>query len=336
MHSRPKIAGRRYGSTLWPLVAIAWMVSACGIDSGSTMPSSRTFAGLVDIGQGRTMYLECRGTGTPAVVFVSGLRFAADQWSMTADPASTSAFDGVDRFTRACVYDRPGVVVGGTTQSRSSPVSQPITTVDAVADLHALLSASGEAGPFVLAAHSYGGQIARLYLSSYPNEVAGLVLIDAQSEELQTLLPPQDFLEFLRLNAPQRDSLEEYPAIERVDFERSFAQIRAATPIKPLPLVVLSADQSVAPQIAEGIANGSLPADILPSYGAAIDAAQPIMQRHLAELVPGATHITRTNSGHNINIEQPQLVIDGVHQVVDAVRAGRPRASPRIGDAVQQ
>jgi hypothetical protein len=49
------------------------------------------------------------------------------------------------------------------------------------------------------------------------------------------------------------------------------------------------------------------------------------MQRHLAELVPNASHITRTNSGHNINIEQPQLVTDGVHQVVDAVRAGPPR-----------
>ena len=66
-----------------------------------------------------------------------------------------------------------------------------------------------------------------------------------------------------------------------------------------------------------------LPADILPSYGAAIDAAQPTMQRHLAELVPDATHITRTNSGHNINIEQPQLVIGGVQKIVDAVRAGK-------------
>ena len=317
-------AHRSFGSTLWLLAAIAWVLSACSGAADPTSPPAKDFAGLVEIGPGCTMYLECRGTGTPTVVFVSGLRFAADQWSMTKVSGSTSARDGVDRFTRACVYDRPGVVVGGTAFSRSSPVMQPITTANAVADLHALLSASHEAGPFVLAAHSYGGQIARLYASTYPQEVAGLVLIDAQSEELQTLLPPELFQEFLRLNAPQRDSLEEYPAIERADFERSFAQIRAAAPIRPLPLVVLSADRSVAPQIAEGIANGSLPADILPGYGAAIDAAQPIMQRHLAELVPGATHITNTNSGHDINIEQPQLVIDGVRKVVDAVRAGKP------------
>ncbi len=311
---------RHIVSTLWSLTALVWIVSACANDNGSSTPSNRAIAGPVSIGGGRTMYVECRGAGTPTVVFVSGLRFAADQWSMTANPSSTSAFDGAVQFTRTCVYDRPGVVVGGTSFSRSSPVMQPITTTDAVADLRAMLGAIGETGPIVLAAHSYGGQIARLYTSTYPHDVAGLVLIDAQSEELQTLLSPVEFQEFLRLNAPQRDSLEEYPAIERADFERSFAQIRTAPPIKSLPLVVLSADRSVAPQIAAGIANGTLPADILPSYGAAIDAAQPIVQRHLAELVPGATHITNTHSGHDINIEQPQLVIDAIHQVVDALR----------------
>lgn len=309
--------------TLWSLTAIVCLVSACALDSDPGTQSARNFARPVDIGGGRTLYVECRGMGTPTVVFVSGLRFAADQWSMTTNPASTPAVDGVVQFTRVCVYDRPGVVVGGTSFSRSSPVVQPITTVDAVADLRAMLAAIGEARPVVLAAHSYGGQIARLYTSTYPQDVAGLVLLDAQSEELQTLLTPALFSEFLRLNAPQRDSLDEYPAIERADFERSFAQIRAAAPIKPLPLVVLSADRSVAPQIAAGIANGTLPADILPGYGPAIDAAQPIAQRHLAELVPGATHITNTNSGHDINIEQPQLVIDAIHQVVAASRARR-------------
>jgi pimeloyl-ACP methyl ester carboxylesterase len=313
----------RRRSTLCSLAVIVWITAGCAFDGDTSTPSSRDFARPVDIGNGRTLYVECRGTGAPTVVFVSGLRFAADQWSMTKNPASMSAVDGVAQFTRACVYDRPGVVVGGISFSRSSPVVQPITTADTVVDLRAMLGAIGEAGPIVLAAHSYGGQIARLYISTYPQDVAGLVLIDAQSEELQTLLTPELFREFLRLNAPQRESLEEYPAIERADFERSFAQIRAAPPIRPLPLVVLSADRSVAPQIAAGIADGTLPADILPGYGPAIDAAQPIAQRHLAELVPGATHITNTNSGHNINIEQPQLVIDAIHRVVDAWRARR-------------
>jgi hypothetical protein len=74
---------------------------------GTDAPN-RAFAGLVDSGQGCTMYLECRGSGTPTVVFVSGLRFATDQCSMTADRASASVFAEVDRVTRARVYDRPG------------------------------------------------------------------------------------------------------------------------------------------------------------------------------------------------------------------------------------
>lgn len=306
-----------------PTLGVVVLVAACGVsDDGDT---SENFAGTVDIGGGRNIHLECAGTGAPTVVFVSGLRFGADQWTTTADPASTSAFDGVAEFTRVCSYDRPGVVLGDDALSRSDPVPQPITTTDAVADLQSLLGATGEAGPgpYVLAAHSYGGQIARLFAGNHPDEVAGMVLIDAQSEELQTLLPPEQFEEFLRLNTPQQDSLDEYPDLERVDFVRSFDEIRAAAPIRPQPLVVLSADRSVAPQIAEGIANGSLPADIDPGYGPALDAVQPKAQADLAQLVPGATHVTNTNSGHNINIEQPQLVIDGVRDVVDAVRDGR-------------
>ncbi|MDI9952394.1 alpha/beta hydrolase [Rhodococcus sp. IEGM 248] len=306
-----------------PAVGVVLLVAACGTDDGDG--ASKDFAGTVDIGGDRHIYLECAGTGSPTVVFESGLRFGADQWTTTADPAATSAFDGVAEFTRVCSYDRPGVVLGDDALSRSDPVPQPITTTDAVADLQSLLGATGEAGPgpYVLAAHSYGGQIARLFAGTHPDEVAGMVLIDAQSEELQTLLPPEQFEEFLRLNTPQQDSLDEYPDLERVDFVRSFDEIRAAEPIRPQPLVVLSADRSVAPQIAEGIANGSLPADIDPGYGPALDAVQPKAQADLAQLVPGATHVTNTNSGHNINIEQPQLVIDGVRDVVDAVRDGR-------------
>jgi hypothetical protein len=108
MHRNLKILGRRVNSTVWAFAAIAWIVSGCGAAPGAVTLPTGDFAGLVDIGPGRTMYLECRGTGAPTVVFVSGLRFAADQWSMTKVPASTSVLDGVDQFTRACVYDRPG------------------------------------------------------------------------------------------------------------------------------------------------------------------------------------------------------------------------------------
>jgi hypothetical protein len=65
-----------------------------------------------------------------------------------------------------------------------------------------------------------------------------------------------------------------------------------------------------------------LPPDTPPDFGYVIDAAQKPAQEELANLVPGAEHITKTNSGHDIDNEQPQLVIDAIHQVGDADREG--------------
>src|SRR5687768_4921713 len=100
------------------------------------------------------MYLECRGIGYPTVVLVGGLRASAEDWNL-ANKSAPAVFPGVAKFTRVCAYDRPGTPVGDK-PSRSDPVSQPTTSGEAVADLHALLSAAGEAGPYVLVGHSYG------------------------------------------------------------------------------------------------------------------------------------------------------------------------------------
>jgi pimeloyl-ACP methyl ester carboxylesterase len=77
------------------------------------------------------------------------------------------------------------------TSSRSDPVPQPQTATDAVADLHALLGAAAIPGPYVLVGHSYGGLVVRLYASTYPGEVAGLVLVDALPAVETWLTPPQ-------------------------------------------------------------------------------------------------------------------------------------------------
>jgi len=72
-------------------------------------------------------------------------------------------------------------------------VPQPTTPKEAVADLHALLSAAGETGPYVLVGHSYGGLVVKLYARTYPKDVAGLVLVDALSEGLQDALTPEQW-----------------------------------------------------------------------------------------------------------------------------------------------
>ena len=94
--------------------------------------------------------------------------------------------------------------------------------------------------------------------------------------------------------------------------------MRAAAALRPLPLVVLSADRPWGPQIPPLIDSGALPPDTPPDFGYVIDAAQKQAQEDLANLVPGAEHVTETDSGHDIHIEQPQLVIDAIRRVVDA------------------
>ena len=71
------------------------------------------------------------------------------------------------------------------------------------------------------------------------------------------------------------------------------------------------------------IAAGKLPADIPADFGYVTDAAQKKAQERLAKLVPNEKRITNTNSGHEIHKEQPQLVIDAIREVVEAVRSGK-------------
>jgi hypothetical protein len=80
------------------------------------------------------------------------------------------------------------------------------------------------------------------------------------------------------------------------------------------------------------IAAGKLPSDVPPDFGYVTDAAQKKAQEQLANLVPNAKHITNTDSGHEIHKEQPQLVIDAIRQVVEAVRSGE-RQLARPGSA---
>ncbi|MGB9474799.1 MAG: alpha/beta hydrolase [Candidatus Udaeobacter sp.] len=276
---------------------------------------------LVDIGGGRKMYLKCNGAGSPIVVLVSGLRASADDWSI-ADTAP-DVFTEVSEFTRVCAYDRPGTPVGEK-PSRSDSVPQPTTAKDAVADLHGLLSASGETGPYVLVGHSYGGLIVRLYASTYPKDVAGLILVDALTEGLQDAETSEQWVIQRKLiEGDVSESVALYPALERIDTDRSFDQVRAATPLRSMPLVVLSADRLWGPQVPSMIKQGKLAKDVPPDSGYITDAAQKKAQEQLAKLVPNAKHITKTNSGHEIHKEQPQLVTDAIREVVEAVRGKR-------------
>jgi hypothetical protein len=116
--------------------------------------------------------------------------------------------------------------------------------------------------------------------------------------------------------------------IARADADLSFDQVLAVAPLRPMPLAVLSADHPWGPLVPGFIADGRLPNDIPSDFGYVTDRAQKVAQAKLAALVPGARHVMNTDSGHEIHKERPQLVIDAIRDVVDAVRGGRTRLAP--------
>src|SRR5213594_4134354 len=161
--------------------------------STAPLPVTGDFAGLVEIGDGRKMYLECRGSGSPTVILESGYRNDAAIWSAPLEPGMTTVFPQVAKFTRVCAYDRPGTFLDANHLSRSTAAPMPRTARDLVSDLHALLQTAHVPGPYVFAAHSFRGIFARLYASTYPDEVVGMVLVDALSEKVKSGLTPEQW-----------------------------------------------------------------------------------------------------------------------------------------------
>lgn len=283
---------------------------------------ARQDSGLVDIGNDRKMFLECQGTGSPTVVFISGRSDRSDIWQTVAPTASGPAvFPAVAKFTRVCAYDRPGTfkINDNTVEpSRSTTVPQPTTPKDAVSDLHALLTSAKVPGPYVLVAHSYGGLIARLYAATYPKEVVGLVLVDTLAEFLFDSLTPTQQTLWIRLNSNYSPELDEYTIQERTDFLPSFEQLRSAPVLPPMPAIVLTSDQTY--DFKSLMEKGILPSDTPLDFGPIVFQAHLNSQTQLTHLL-NAKQITNTHATHYVHTEQPQLVIEAIKEVVEKARA---------------
>ena len=280
-------------------------------------PDANEVAGLVDVG-GRSVYREDRGSGGPTVVLEAGYRSPLDVWTtdlISPEAPRTMVRDGVAAFTRTVVYDRPGVAAiidGVFIPSRSEPVPMPRTAADAVSDLYALLTAAAVPGPYVLVGHSFGGLVVRLFASTYPDDVVGMVLVDALSESVRTGLTADEWAAYERVVSAVPPDLAAYVDLETMDVDASFDQMTAAsgrTPLAGIPLTVIPA----------GLPFGIPEADLTFSPDRLQDAwAQS--QGQLAALTGDARHVVATESAHYVQLQQPDLVIEAIRQVVEAVR----------------
>jgi pimeloyl-ACP methyl ester carboxylesterase len=233
----------------------------------------------------------------------------------------------IAQFVRVCSYDRAGLGY-----SDSSP--RPRTSKDSTEELHTLLHNAGISAPSVLVGHSMGGFDVRLYASLFRSEVAGMVLVDSSHPEQQRRFPPalndmdatwlreQEFLEFtMPFGIPRllgfcgndaevraaecnfhstREAVAELKAISE-----SAAQTAATGPLDDLPLAVLSHDPDK-PQ-------PDLPDDLVKPVN---DAWQQ-MQEELSHLSTRGTRLVAKNSGHYIQLDRPDLVIEAVRGVVE-------------------
>jgi pimeloyl-ACP methyl ester carboxylesterase len=281
--------------------------------------------------------MECQGKGRPTVVFVSGFPERTETWSTTLDPSGQqlvfpsdeAVLPAIAQTNRVCAYDRPGTVLAtdelpeGFEKSRSDPVSQPTTLHDGARDLHALLSASGERGPYVVVGHSLGGAISRQFASEYPQEVSGLVLIDYTPYDARKDLTDKEWEIWSSVvGTPPEEALQVYPEWEQADNVANLELVLGAdgvpAPLKPMPLIVLSADEPL--DVTPLVEDGTLTPEEAKQFGESLFEAGVRARSDLVSQVPGARHITDTDSGHNIHWEQPQLVIDSVREVVEAAR----------------
>ena len=254
------------------------------------------FAGSVDIG-GRSLFLECDGEGSPTMILDAGLGGDSGNWSRVGFLPLLSPIG------RWCVYDRAN-------RGRSDADPRMRTSADIVEDLHALTVAAQLEPPYVLVGHSFGGYNVRLFASRFPEEVAGLVLMDTVTPGFVTgqealLTPDQWAIEA----TTYRGKTEPF-----IDFLASGDEVAAADPLPSLlPILVVAATERHA-------GNASWPADW---PGDALDELWDQEQRGLAALTSRGSLIVAADTAHRIHIQRPDYMAGLIGDFIDVVRALR-------------
>lgn len=265
----------------------AWLNGA-GSAPLDTTPPYEARGSLVDVGGGRSVYLDCRGTGSPTVILEQGLGGGADGWG--------TVLDGIAGMTRVCAWDRPGI--------GRSPSRGVHSGADTAADLHAALDRAGEPGPYVVVAFSLGGMYARLFASAEPGSVAAFEMLDIYEPDLAMADDPALSPE---LRATMRRNLDEgnasIAASEQLDLPATLA---ALEPVTPEPAILLMVDQH------------QRYVDPDPAVTEALVGA---WTRAFAAHYPNGRFETAPTS-HFVHLDRPDLVLDRLGTLLAEVRGG--------------
>ncbi len=249
--------------------------------SGCATLSPRFVAEL----QGNRVTYAMAGEGSVTVVFESGLGDGMATWQPVFDPISS--------FATTFAYDRPGY--GG-----SDDVSGTRTGRDIVESLRTLLAQARLSAPYVLVGHSLGGQYVELFARLYPEEVAGVVLVDSRHPEFTQRC--EDALdkggcgvpEIMKAVMPGHMKRELDSAVKTAD------QIRAAPSFPAIELVVLSRGKGKEDKEWQKL--------------------WMEMQQEYAKLTGHSKHIVSAESGHYVHHDDPRAVIEAVRGVVERVQ----------------
>ena len=247
--------------------------------------------GSFDVG-GRSLYLECVGEGSPTIVMEAG---SGGDHTVVVGCRSPGCAAG----NRTCTYDRANT-------GSSSQVSGNRTFGDVAADLHGLLDAAKIAPPYILVGHSLGGISMRLFASTYADEVEALILVDAT---------PTTFVAdaCAVVDANQCDTFRsDFEAANNggIDIAGSAAEISAAGPLRPMPVIVLAASDH---------GHDGFPTDLRQRF----EAMWLERQSEVADSVDGG-RLQAVASGHNVQAEQPDIVILAISTVAAELAAMRP------------
>ncbi|GAA3801195.1 alpha/beta fold hydrolase [Nocardioides panacisoli] len=285
----------------WMLTGVAAVLAVISIGGAyedvavvREQPASVAPGTLYDV-DGHQMYLDCRGHGSPTVVLFNGLGEVTASWVRIVDQVAS--------HTRVCAYDRAG-------QGWSESANHLQDGVEVAADLHALLQAAGEHGPYVLTGHSTGGTFALTYAAQYPDQVAGMVLLDSSS-------PHQfDLPAYPGQYAMMRRGLAVLPTLDRFGLGRL---LWAASPARlPDPAAEEVAELSASARAAR---SGRDEISMLPEVFEQAQALTTLGGRPLAVLTASESQ-DGTDGWPAAQDQLAALSTNSTHRTVDASHAG--------------